>query len=58
MFLCYNVTLKDMIKPFLSTPPPDYKTPLHLPVSIDYESWKYGIHDGIPEEFGEKILTY
>ncbi|CAK88506.1 unnamed protein product (macronuclear) [Paramecium tetraurelia] len=58
MFLCYNVTLKDMIKPYLSTPPPDYKPPSHLPVAIDYEAWKYGVYDGIPEEFGEKVLTY
>ncbi|CAD8173660.1 unnamed protein product [Paramecium octaurelia] len=58
MFLCYNVSLKDMIKPFLSTPPPDYKPPTHLSVAIDYDAWKFGIHDGIPEEFGEKVLTY
>ncbi|CAD8086825.1 unnamed protein product [Paramecium primaurelia] len=58
MFLCYNVTLKDMIQPFLSASPPDYKPPPHQAVAVDYESSKYGIHDGIPEEFGEKILTY
>ncbi|CAD8097375.1 unnamed protein product [Paramecium sonneborni] len=58
MFLCYNVTLKDMIHPFLTKPPSDYKPPPHQPVLIDYDSWKNGIHDGIPEEFGEKVLTY
>lgn len=46
-----------MICQFLQPPPEDYEGPKDLPVSIDYTSYRYGIYDGIPEEFGEKVLT-
>ncbi|CAD8110825.1 unnamed protein product [Paramecium sonneborni] len=56
VFLCYNVSLKNAIEPYLQIPIKDYPKPKNLPVDIDYESWKYGIFDGIPEEFGSIIM--
>jgi hypothetical protein len=47
-----------MIFPYITPMPKDYKEPNDLAISIDYKSWRFGIHDGIPEEFGAKILTY
>ncbi|CAD8201537.1 unnamed protein product [Paramecium octaurelia] len=56
VFLCYNVSLKNSIEPYLQVPAKDYPKPKHLPVDIDYDSWKYGIFDGIPEEIGSIIM--
>ncbi|CAD8189473.1 unnamed protein product [Paramecium pentaurelia] len=56
VFLCYNVSLKNAIEPYLQVPAKDYPKPKNLPVDIDYDSWKYGIFDGIPEEFGSIIM--
>ncbi|CAD8110606.1 unnamed protein product [Paramecium sonneborni] len=54
-FLCYNVTLKNMIAKYLSQKSYKYSAPDDLPIKIDYKCWKQGIYDEIPISLGDQV---
>lgn len=50
--LCFNISLKDQLSKVMSPRPENYQWTKDLSVKIDFECYKLGLIDGVPEAVG------